>query len=71
MENKVLSQFKSIMKKEIEGLDLIITPLDSSESYDKLEFEIMDSKENGRCWNVECTTSGEIENVFEIGDLSL
>jgi hypothetical protein len=68
LEQKILEQFKKKMKKEVEGLDLIVafnedTWPDDDNIYSIL---VMETKANGKVWDCECSRNGNIKYIYEL-----
>lgn len=68
IEEKVLENFKRKMKEKVKDLDLIaVFNEDAWPDEDGNYFiEVLERKDNGRVWTLECTRSGNIKEVYEL-----
>ena len=66
LEEKILKSFIKYEGKEVEGLDLIVcwTPDCWPDFENTYSCEVMESQENGKVWEVECTKSGKVKNTY-------
>ena len=68
LEDKILEAFKKKMKKEVEGLELMVALTeDCWPDFDGAYLcEVMETKDNGRVWTLECTKKGNIKDIDEL-----
>ena len=64
MEEKILNSFKKKLGKKAEGLDLIVSIPDNFE--DEKECTILETKDNGKVWQLICTKTGNVKDILEI-----
>ena len=62
MEQKILESFKKRMGKKVQGLDLLVSLNGDCGDWDNT-CEIMETKDNGKVWLVECTKTGNIKSI--------
>lgn len=66
LEEKILKSFIKYEGKEVEGLDLIVCwiPDNWPDFGNVYSCEVMESQDNGKVWEVECTKSGKVKNTY-------
>lgn len=68
LKDKILEQFKKKMKKEVEELELIVALTEDCwpDFEGTYSCEVMETKDNGKVWECDCTKSGNIKNIWEL-----
>ena len=70
IEQTILNSFIKYMGEEVKGLDLMVAfsedtwPDDISQEYVSL---VMETKDNGKVWEVVCTRSGKVKDAYLVG----
>lgn len=66
MEQKILNNFIKKMGKQVQELDLFVAlNTDEYDNWDKT-CEVMETKDNGKVWFVECTKTGNIKSAYQL-----
>lgn len=66
MEQKILESFNKKMGKEVQGLELLVAlNTDEYDNWDKT-CEVMETKDNGKVWFVECTKTGNVKSIYQL-----
>lgn len=68
LEEKILKSFQKLLGKEVEDLDLFVALVeDCWPDYDGVySCEVMETKDNGKVWELTCTKSGRIKDYIEL-----
>ena len=68
LEEKILANFIKYMGKDVQGLDLFVALIDDCwpDYQGTYSCEVMESKDNGRVWELTCTKSGRIKDCIEL-----
>lgn len=64
LEEKILKSFRKYEGKEVEDLELAVALDDGWD--DEHTCSVMEAKNNGRVWFVECTKSGNVKETYEL-----
>lgn len=66
LEEKVLKSFIKYEGKEVEGLELIVAIPDCWGDDDEYYCQVLESKDNGKVWEVTCTRTGNVKGTYLI-----
>ena len=66
MEEKILEQFKKKMKMEDRN-DLAFSVDFENWDYGDYTCEVLERKDNGKVWTIECYSTGRIRKILEVG----
>ena len=66
IEQVILENFKKKMKEEVKDLNLLVSLSEDTfpDDYGIYSCEVMESKDNGKVWNVICTRNGKIKDII-------
>ncbi len=63
LEEKILKSFVKYEGKEVEGLDLVVF-IDPDAWEEEHLCEVLESKANGKVWEVACTRTGNVKETY-------
>ena len=63
----IMGQFKKKMKMEDRD-DLTLEIDFESWDYEDYTCEVIERKDNGKVWTIECYSTGRIRNILELGE---
>lgn len=68
LEEKILTSFIKYMGKEVEGLELFVAWIEDTwpDEEGTYSCQVMETKDNGKVWDCECTRSGKVKSVYEL-----
>lgn len=66
LEKRILESFEKKTKGEFKDLDLIVSLPDEEGWQEEHYCAVMETKDNGRVWDCECTKTGNIKSIWEL-----
>lgn len=68
IEEKILFNFKKKMKDEVKDLDLFVALAEDTfpDEDGVYSCQVMERQDNGKVWDVICTKSGNIKDVYQL-----
>ena len=65
METKILKSFINKMNEEANELELIVS-IDPETWEEEHICEVLETKDNGKVWELKCTRSGNVKEIYEL-----